>query len=216
MRKFRCAAHAAEGGIDGCEKPTGPVVEGGVVEGSGVALGVAWLEARAQGIGIGTDAVWLLMKRVGDGLQHVDESGAPIALVLREIGPAPEGLRARCQEHRQGPAALLADEMKRVHIDRVHVRPFLAIDLDIHEQLVHDRGRVRVLEALMGHDMAPMTRGVADGQKDGLSGFLRLGEGRRAPGTPMDRIVLVLPEIGARFLGEVISVLFCHPGFQSS
>ena len=65
-------------------------------------------------------------------------------------------------------------------------------------------GGLVVLEALMGHDMAPMAGGIADGEEDGLVLGLGLGEGLLAPGHPMNRIVLVLEEIGAGFVGEEI------------
>ena len=97
--------------------------------------------------------------------------------------------------------------MQGRHIDLVDVGTLLAVDLDVHEKLVHDRGGCGVLEAFVSHDMAPMAGGIADGEKDGLVGGLGLGQRCRAPGTPMDGVVLVLEEIGAGFVAEEI---FAH------
>ncbi len=67
--------------------------------------------------------------------------------------------------------------MQRLHIDMIDVRPFLAIDLDVHEKLVHDRGGRGILKTFMRHDMAPMAGGITDREQDRLVGALRIGEG---------------------------------------
>ena len=58
----------------------------------------------------------------------------------------------------------------------VHIGPLFPIDLDIDEELVHDLGDVRVLEALMRHHVAPMAGGIADGDQDRLAQALGLGQ----------------------------------------
>ena len=95
--------------------------------------------------------------------------------------------------------------MQRGHIDLVDVRAFLAIDLDIHVEPVHDGRHGVVLEAFMRHDMAPVAGGVADGKQDRPSQFLGFGKGCRRPAAPMDRIVAVLPQIGTGFFGKQVS-----------
>src|SRR5262249_11695994 len=75
----------------------------------------------------------------------------------------------------------------------------LAIDLDVDEQLVHHRRRRLVLEALVRHDVAPVAGRIADRQQDRLGRRLGLRQRLRTPRSPMDGIVLVLQEIGARF-----------------
>jgi hypothetical protein len=99
---------------------------------------------------------------------------------------------------------MLAQFMQRGHIERVDIRALLAIHLDVHEQLVHEAGRLVVLEALMGHHMAPMTGGIAHRQQHGLVQSPRLGESGFSPGPPMHGIVLVLEEVGAGFFGKAI------------
>ena len=87
----------------------------------------------------------------------------------------------------------------------IEIGPFLAIDLDIDEKTVHEGGDLGIFETLMGHDMAPVTGGIADGKQNGLAGALRLGEGVLAPGPPVDGVVGVLEKIGTGFGGEAVS-----------
>ena len=114
-------------------------------------------------------------------VQHLRKARAAPARLRREIGAAPERLAVRGQEHRQGPAAMLAHQVQRVHVDRVDIGPLLAIDLDVDEVLVHQRRDLRVLEALMRHHVAPVAGGVADRQQDRL---VRLPWRRPAPPRP--------------------------------
>ena len=52
--------------------------------------------------------------------------------------------------------------------------------------------------------MAPVAGRVADREKDGLVLLLGLREGLDTPGIPVDRIVLMLFEVGTEFLGEAV------------
>jgi len=101
---------------------------------------------------------------------------------------------------------MLAEQMQRRHIDLIDVGALLAIHLDVDEQVVHHRGDAVVLEALVGHDMAPVAGRVADREQDRLAGALGLGEGFRPPWPPVDRIVLMLEQIRAGFAREAIWV----------
>src|SRR6185437_9765395 len=139
-------------------------------------------------------------------LQDLWEAGAPPPLLRREIGSAPKRLALRGQKHRQRPAALLAQEPQRMLVDRIEIRAFLAVDLDVDEELVHPPGDLRVLEALMRHDMAPVAGRIPDRQQDRLLSSLGGGERLLAPGLPVNRIVLVLQEIGAGLFAEAIAV----------
>ena len=68
-----------------------------------------------------------------------------------------------------------------LHVDGVHVGTLLPVDLDGDEALVDLLGGLVVLERLVGHDVAPVTGGVADGQEDGTVLGARPGEGLVAP-----------------------------------
>ena len=67
------------------------------------------------------------------------------------------------------------------------------------------RGGV-VLETLVRHDVAPVAGRIADREQDRLVGALGFRQRLRAPGPPVDRIVLMLKEIRAGLLGETIFV----------
>jgi hypothetical protein len=96
--------------------------------------------------------------------------------------------------------------MQRRHVDLIDVRPLLAIDFDVDEEFVHHgRGGV-ILKTFVRHDVAPMTGRIADREQDRPAGALGFRKRLRAPGPPVNRIVLVLKEIRARLLGETIFV----------
>ena len=113
--------------------------------------------------------------------QHIGERRAAVARLLRKIRAAPHRLARGRQEHRERPAALLAEQMQRVHVDLVDVGPLLAVDLDVDEQLVHHARRRLVLEALVRHHVAPVAGRVADREQDRL---VRCASPRRAPPAP--------------------------------
>ncbi len=163
-------------------------------------------EPRHQGVAVLADAVGLVAKQPRDLAQHIGERGAAVARFLRKIRAAPHRLALGRQEHRERPAALLAEQMQRVHVDLVDVGPLLAIDLDVDEQRVHHaRGRL-VLEALVRHHVAPVARRIADREQDRLVGLLCFGERLGAPRPPVHRIVLVLQQIGRGFRREAVGV----------
>ena len=57
---------------------------------------------------------------------------------------------------------MLAQKLERVLVKAVYIGPLLAVDLDVDEQFVHQRRCFRILEAFMGHDVAPVAGCVAD------------------------------------------------------
>ena len=84
------------------------------------------------------DRTSLLAIRRGDTRQQIREAGEPVARGLREIGAAEERLLRRREKHRQRPAAApLREHRVRGLIDLIEVRPLLAVDLDVDEELVH-------------------------------------------------------------------------------
>ena len=179
---------------------------------------VSGLEPVLQDIRVLPDLVGLITIDPRHFIQYTDECWPPVALLLGEIGAAPERLGVRGEEHGERPPALLAELVQRAHIDRVDVGTLLAVDLDVDEQLVHHPRRPLVLEALMRHDVAPMAGGIADREQDGLARRPRLGERRLAPRAPMHGIVFVLEEIGARLLPEAVTwcSLLHGPSFRSA
>ena len=136
-----------------------------------------------------------------------------MARLGREVRPGVERLAVGGQEHGSRPSALTGHRHARVHRQRVDVGAFLAIDLDVHEQLVHQRRCCLFGERLVLHHVAPVARAVAD--RDEQRPILRAGapEGLLPPRIPVDRIVGVLEEVGARGLRESVHALFIpHSG----
>src|SRR5262245_47720258 len=146
--------------------------------------------------GVDGDLVMLGSPDAADLGQNLLEARAAETRLVGEIGAAPEGRTLAVEEHGERPAALLAECVERVHIDPVDIRALLAIDLDADEVAVQKAGRILVLEAFMGHDVAPMAGGIADRQQDGLVLGAGPVESLAAPGKPMDRVVAMLQKIG--------------------
>ena len=107
--------------------------------------------------------------------------GMPVALLGREVGAGVEGHLLGGEEHVQRPAALAGHRLARLHVDRVQVGPLLAVELDAHEALVHERGGVRVLEGLALHHVAPVAGRVADRQQDRHVALARRAPAPRRP-----------------------------------
>ena len=78
---------------------------------------------------------------VGDRAQHAHERRHPVTVRGRVVRAAVIRHALRRQEHRHGPAALPCHRLHGAHVDRVEVRALLTIDLDVHEELVHQRPR---------------------------------------------------------------------------
>ncbi len=98
----------------------------------------------------------------------------------REIGAAVEGLQVRRQPHAHRPPAGAGGGLHERHVDAIDVGPLFAIDLDRNEEVVEHAGHPDALERLPLHHVAPVTGGVADGEKDRLAaaarGLERLGD----------------------------------------
>ena len=145
-----------------------------------------------------------LAPALGDLGQDLHEPGPPPPGGGREVGAAVERLEVGGQPDAHRPPPRAGRGLHERHVHAVDVGALLAVDLHGDEVLVQDAGDVLVLERLVLHDVAPVARRVADGQEDGP--VLRAGAGERLvpPGVPVDRIVAVLEEVGARLVGEAV------------
>jgi hypothetical protein len=85
---------------------------------------------------------------------HLGEQALEVG--AREVRAAVERVTLGRGEHRHRPAALVRHGLRGAHVDGVHVGPLLAVDLDVDEVLVHQPRGLGVLEALVGHDVAPV------------------------------------------------------------
>jgi hypothetical protein len=95
--------------------------------------------------------------------------------------------------------------MERGHVDMVDVRPLLAVDFDVDEQLVHETSGFAVLERLVRHHVAPVAGGVADGEQDRAVAPFGLRQRVGAPRAPMHRVPGVLQKVGRGFLPKEIA-----------
>ena len=153
------------------------------------------------------DLLALALEGVDHGFHHHPEARHAAALVGWEVGAAIERHALGVEEDGHRPAAVAAHRLHRLHVDGVDVGPLLAIDLDADEVLVHVGGGLRVLEGLALHHVAPVAGGVADGEQDRPVLLTRPGQGLRAPGVPVDRVLAVLEEVRAGLLGEPVGHL---------
>ena len=71
--------------------------------------------------------------------------------------------------------------------------------------LVHHLSGRFIFEGLVGHHMAPMARGIADGKQDWLVFSLCFFERLIVPGEPIDRVFCMLQEVGTCLVRKVIS-----------
>ena len=139
----------------------------------------------------------------GDALHQFRESGQAVPRLFGEVRATEERRAVRQQKHRQRPAAVAPRQhVVGALINLVEIGTLFAIHLDVDEMLIHHGGDGRVLERFMRHDMTPVAGGITDGKQDGL--VLRAGELQRGgvPCMPFHRIIGVLLQIGAGFLGE--------------
>ena len=99
---------------------------------------------------------------LGDALQEIGKARTAVTRRRWKIRAAPKRFGVGRQEHGQRPTPVLPHHAQRRLVNGVDVGTLLAVDLDVDEKLVHQPGDGLVLEAFVGHDMAPVTGGIAD------------------------------------------------------
>ena len=182
----------------------------------------AFADALADVIGRGQDILALCLPRVGELAEHVGETWFTELGHRRKVGAAVKWLEVGREPDVERPAAAAGRGLHEGHVDFVHVGAFLAVELDADEMLVHHLGSGLVLERFALHHVAPVAGRVTDAQEDRLLLVARLLERLLAPRIPVDRVVLVLLQVGRWFLGQAIGVPglgwlggfveFCHGG----
>ncbi len=190
----------------GPEVPAGRGHDVGPGDGRGLQAPAAG-HGLGQALGLGGGVVTVLAPVLVDRHAHLLERGQAVAALLREVGAAVEGLAVGGHEDGERPAPVAGHGLHGVHVDPVDVGALLPIHLHVDEEAVQQLGGGRVLEGLVGHDVAPVTGRVADGDQEGPVLVAGLGEGLLAPRIPVDRVLGVLAEIGARLVGEAVG----HP-----
>jgi hypothetical protein len=136
----------------------------------------------------------------GNRLDDLREPWTPETIIRRIIGSTVKRLSVRCQEHRQRPTAADSEHLYNILVDLVQVWALLAVDLDIHKVLIHERSDRRVFEGFMLHYMTPMASRVADAEQNGFVLCLGFRQGFLAPCIPIHRIMGMLEEVRASLM----------------
>ena len=210
MRKLGCTAETAETRVEFARQHLASHRDRFIGEGH-AGLGRRrrnLLERLLQCMALLRDVLRARRVKFGNARKQIGECGQPMARVLGEISTPEEGTMIdRREKHRQGPAAAALDQHLMCElIDPVQIGPFLAIHFDVHEQLVHDRGRGGIFERFVRHDMAPVTRGIADRQQDRFVLRARLLQCFGAPRIPIDGIIRMLEQVRTGLLGKAIEM----------
>ena len=66
--------------------------------------------------------------------------------------------------------------------------------------------KIRIVERLLLHDVAPVARRIPDADENRHAAFLRVHEGFIAPWVPVHRVVRVLAQVGAGFEEQAVAV----------
>ena len=209
MRELRRAAEAAAVPVDGAEKPFGGATHEARVR--RLVARARLLRAFERGqdpVDGARDLVGTVAIRARHRLEQARESRQAVAVDRREVRSAVEGLPVRREKDRHRPAATPGEHLDGFHVHIVDVGPLLAIDLHVDEELVHEPRGVLVLERLPFHHVTPVAGGVADGQENRPVLGARPRERLLAPRIPVDRVVRVLEEVGARLGGETVRFRF--------
>ena len=216
LRKLGRRADAAVKGIDLPREAFGDPIEQVERDGAASLVRGEIFKGLAQGAYVLGDILRRLLIGIRDPVQDLDEAGSAVARLGRKVGAAPKGLAVGGEEHGKRPTALFRHERQRGLIDGVQIGALLAVHLDAHEEFVHDPRDLFVLEGFVRHDVAPVAGGIADRKQDRLFLALGLGEGLRTPGMPVNRIVLVLQEVGAGFAAQAVAGGGARTGVRTS
>ena len=127
-----------------------------------------------------------------DVYQHLREAWHAIAGTWWPIGSAEEGQTIWREEHIQWPAPTVSQRLHGLHINGIDIWPLFAIDLDVHEAIVHEFGNHRILEGFARHHVAPVTRGVADAHQNRHTALFGRCKCLFTPRIPIYRVVFVL------------------------
>ena len=166
-----------------------------------VRLPLQFVDERGS---LSADVLAPLAPCTGDRVQHLTEARQSVPRFRREVRAAVERFALGRDEDSHRPAPVPGEGDHGIHVDRVHIGTFLAVDLDADEALVHELRSRRVLERLVLHHVTPMARRVADGEEDRLVLLSRAADCLVAPRVPIDGIFCVLQEIRTGLLGEPV------------
>ena len=123
-----------------------------------------------------------------------------------KVGAAEKGFAFRGEHHVQRPARASRGRLDIGDVQAVNIGSFFAVHFNRNEILLQDSGDAGIRIRFPLHDVAPMTREVADGQKDRLVLFAGFFKGCHAPWIPIHRIVGVQEKVGTLGVNEPVGV----------
>ena len=170
----------------------------------------AQIEVLRELVGLLLDLLALLAPGPRHAPQHIRPARHPRATLRRKVRAAEKRPTIGRAENVQRPPAVTVNQLNRLHIDVVHIRPLLAINLDAHDQLILQRRDLLVLERLPLHHMAPVAGRVADRNQHRLLLRPRPRPRLLAPGLPVNRVPRMLQQIRRSLPRQSVGVLGGH------
>ena len=209
MRELGRGAEAAVAHIEEPSHLIGGRGEQALVGDSGSSFVQCLADVLANRARVRGDALALFSKGASDLHQHAPESRTAVLIVVGgEIRAAKEDFPVGREERRERPAALATQRLHGALVASIHVRPFIAVDLDAHEVAIEDLRDARVLVRLTVHDVAPMAPDSTDVEQDRLVLAVRTGESGFPPREPMDGLVRGGFEVGGCFGGQRVQLKY--------
>ena len=139
-----------------------------------------------------------VLPRISYCIHELNECG------LWEICAAIKRFCIRSEKYCHWPSTTTSHGLDGVHVNGVDVWSLFAVNFDIDEQLVHERSSFDIFKTFVGHYVAPVTRRIANRQKNRFSCCACESKSVFSPRIPIDRIVAMLAKVGADFVTEAI------------
>src|SRR5256714_6587309 len=149
----------------------------------------------------------------GNPLQNSLESRMTKSVFRGEIGSTDKRCELWSKPYAHRPAATARCCLDESHVNAIHIGSLFTIDFNVHKLASHDVGGGSIFEGLMRHDVAPVTGGITDREKNGLVFASRFFERLLPPGKPFHRVIGVLEQVGRFLVSQSVrpSWLFQHP-----
>jgi hypothetical protein len=130
-----------------------------------------------------------------------------------EIGSTDKRCELWSKPYAHRPAAAARCCLDESHVNAIHIGSLFTIDFNVHKLAIHDFGGGSIFEGLMRHDVAPVTGGITDREKNGFVFASRFFERLLPPGKPFHRVIGVLQQVGRLLVSQSVrpSWLFQHP-----
>ena len=140
----------------------------------------------------------------GDALKDGAETGAAVAVVGSEIRSTEKRRAIGGEKNGHRPSAAAGGRLHVGHVNVVDIRTLFAVYFYRNKRPVQNLGDIVVLKRFPFHNVAPMARGITDGEEDGLVFVTGFFESLVAPRIPVHWIVRVLLKVRALLRNQMI------------